>query len=470
MRTEVARIGKNRVELEVEVDPQRLDDALEMAYRKVVQRVNIPGFRKGKAPRAILERFVGKAPLLEEAVESLVPQAFVEAVSQSRIEPIDEPEYDLVQLEEGKPLIFKAKVDVKPEVKLGQYKGLEVTIPKIAVEDADVERVLRDLQLRHAELAESERTVVQNDDYVLIDFEGFLDGKPFAGGAARDFLLRVGAGQFVPGFEDQLVGAVVGEEREIRVTFPEDYHETRLAGKETTFKVTVKTIKERKIPELDDNFAREVGPFDTLDALREDIRTHLLQDAERERRKYIENAVVEKAAADSEVDPPDVLVEREIEEQLADFRLTLSYRGLKFEDYLAQRNITEDDVRAELRPRAVDAVRKRLMLEAVAKAEAIEVADVEVEERASALAAAYGQKDASRVRERLLSPGRRDLLRTDIAVTKAVRLMAESAKVTELEEAAKPEETGEAEKAPVSTVEPAIVSSEEGHEHGVENQ
>lgn len=431
MRTEVARIGKNRVELEVEVGPERLEEALQKAYRKVANRVNIPGFRKGKAPRSVLERFVGKGPLYEEAAETLVPKAFAEAVSEKQLEPIDEPEFDVVQLEEGKALIFKAKVDVKPEVKLAEYKGLEVTVPRISVEDAHIERVLQDLQARQAQLVESDRKIVQDDDYVLIDFEGFLDGEAFAGGAAQDYLLHVGSKEFIPGFEEQLMGATVGEDKVIKVTFPADYHEQSLAGKEVTFKLRIKAIKEKQTPELNDEFAREVGPFDTLEALRQDIRARLTQEAERERRKNVEDAVVDRAAAGIEVDPPDVLVEREVEEKLSDFKTALSYRGAEFEDYLTENKTTEEELKSQLWRSAADSVKKRLMLEAIAKAEGIETSDAEVEERASVLAATYGRKDAARIKERLLQPGRRELLRADLAVGKAIGLMADSAVVTE---------------------------------------
>ncbi len=373
------KTGPSTAVFEVEVDNEKIEAAMNQAYHKVVRRVNIPGFRKGKAPRAILERFVGREALLEEALDIVVPEAYNEAVTESGLDPIDQPHLDIVKLEAGEPLVFKAEVTVKPEVELGQYQGFEVERETVEVTPDQIDRQMEMLRERHAQLASvPDDEAVANGLFSLIDFEGFLEGEPFEGGKAEGYMLEVGSGSFIPGFEDQLLGAKIGEEREIQVTFPEEYHAAELAGKPVTFKVKVREIKKKEKPELDDAFAKQVGPFQTLQELQADLQNRLEEAAKGRVSSAFERAAVDTVVAAAKVDLPEILVHRRTHRLMDDFARQLAQSGLSMQDWLQQTGKDDHALHEEFEPAAQQQVKTDLVLEAVAKKEGLTVTEDEV--------------------------------------------------------------------------------------------
>lgn len=432
MRTQVERIGKSRVKLQVEVDADRLQEAVERAYRRLVRRVHVPGFRPGKAPRRILEMRIGKDALRREALEELIPQVYREAAEQAAIEPVDEPDIDLEEFEEGKPLRFQVQVDVKPEVQLGDYKGLALEKVKERVSDADVEAVLADLRERNAELVAADKTAVAEGDYAVIDFEGLVDGKPFSGGAARGYTLRVGAGEFIPGFAEQLVGMQVGEEREISVTFPENDRRQDLAGKGATFRIKLLGVKVRRVPELDDEFAKDVSDMETLAELRADIRRKLEEAAEQRASAELREAAARAAAERAEVEIPHSMVEHEVKHMVREIARDLAARGVRLEDYLEAAETTPEAFLSDLRPRARQRVLINLALEAVAQAEGITPSEEELTARIDRWVNAHGKR-AEEARKAALDPDRRAAFADSVRRRKAVDFLVAHAAVTERE-------------------------------------
>lgn len=431
MKANVEKIESNQMVLEVEVDAEELEKAAEKAYRRLVHKYHIPGFRKGKAPRAILERYIGSEIIYQEAADDLLPGAYAEAVKEKAIEPIDRPEVEIVQLEKGKPFIFRAQVTVMPEVTLGQYKGLEVEKPVVTVTDEDVDRYLKSLQERHAQLKTLEEGQVQNDDLVVIDFEGFVDGEPFEGGKAEDRTLRVGSGHFIPGFEEQLVGMQVGEEKEITVTFPEDYREEKLAGQEAVFKVKVKSIRRKELAPLDDEFAKDISEFDTLEELKADARRRLQEEADRRAEAVVREQVIQKAAANAQVDIPPVLIERQIDYMMSDFSFQLQMQGLQLEHYLQFIGKTEQELREEFRERAREIVLAQLTLDAIAKQENIQATEEDVEKELQKVAEGMKQ-DIEEVRKNMMLHNRLEDLKQNIVTEKTVQLLVQEASIQEV--------------------------------------
>ncbi|HHY60549.1 MAG TPA: trigger factor [Clostridia bacterium] len=431
MKANVEKIESNQMVLEVEVDAEELEKAAEKAYRRLVHKYHIPGFRKGKAPRAILERYIGSEIIYQEAADDLLPGAYAEAVKEKAIEPIDRPEVEIVQLEKGKPFIFRAQVTVMPEVTLGQYKGLEVEKPVVTVTDEDVDRYLKSLQERHAQLKTLEEGQVQNDDLVVIDFEGFVDGEPFEGGKAEDRTLRVGSGHFIPGFEEQLVGMQVGEEKEITVTFPEDYREEKLAGQEAVFKVKVKSIRRKELAPLDDEFAKDISEFDTLEELKADARRRLQEEADRRAEAVVREQVIQKAAANAQVDIPPVLIERQIDYMMSDFSFQLQMQGLQLEHYLQFIGKTEQELREEFRERAREIVLAQLTLDAIAKQENIQATEEDVEKELRKVAEGMKQ-DIEEVRKNMMLHNRLEDLKQNIVTEKTVQFLVQEASIQEV--------------------------------------
>jgi len=431
MKANVEKIESNQMVLEVEVDAEELEKAAEKAYRRLVHKYHIPGFRKGKAPRAILERYIGSEIIYQEAADDLLPGAYAEAVKEKAIEPIDRPEVEIVQLEKGKPFIFRAQVTVMPEVTLGQYKGLEVEKPVVTVTDEDVDRYLKSLQERHAQLKTLEEGQVQNDDLVVIDFEGFVDGEPFEGGKAEDRTLRVGSGHFIPGFEEQLVGMQVGEEKEITVTFPEDYREEKLAGQEAVFKVKVKSIRRKELAPLDDEFAKDISEFDTLEELKADARRRLQEEADRRAEAVVREQVIQKAAANAQVDIPPVLIERQIDYMMSDFSFQLQMQGLQLEHYLQFIGKTEQELREEFRERAREIVLAQLTLDAIAKQENIQATEEDVEKELQKVAEGMKQ-DIEEVRKNMMLHNRLEDLKQNIVTEKTVQFLVQEASIQEV--------------------------------------
>ncbi|WP_041264625.1 trigger factor [Geobacillus thermodenitrificans] len=384
------KLEGNEGVLTVEVDAEQVNKGLDAAFKKVVKNVSLPGFRKGKVPRVLFEKRFGVEALYQDALDILLPEAYAKAVEEAGIEPVSMPEIDIEQMEKGKSLIFKAKVTVKPEVKLGQYKGLEVEKIDTTVTDEDVENKLKRLQENYAELVVKEEGTVENGDTAVIDFEGFVDGEPFEGGKAENYSLEIGSGTFIPGFEDQLVGMKAGEEKEIQVTFPEEYHAEQLAGKPATFKVKVHEVKAKQLPALDDEFAKDVDEeVETLDELKSKIRTRLEEAKKNEAEAAVRNAVVEKAAANAEIDIPAVMVQNETDRMLREFDQRLQMQGMNLQLYYQFSGQDEAALREQMKEDAEKRVRAALTLEAIAKAENIDVTDEEVNEELEKMAASY---------------------------------------------------------------------------------
>ncbi|MCL6548241.1 MAG: trigger factor [Alicyclobacillus sp.] len=372
--------------LEVEVPSERFSEALDWAFRKVVKRVTVPGFRKGKVPRRLFEARFGVESLYQEAVEHLVPRAYAEAVEETGIEPVDLPQVDVVQVEAGKPLVFKATVTVKPEVRLGEYKGIELTDKPFEVTDEALQEELEQIRKSHAEIEVVEDGEVQPGDSVNIDFRGTVDGEPFEGGEAENFQLEIGSGMFVKGFEDQVTGMKPGEERDFEVTFPEDYHVKHLAGKVAKFHVVLHDIKRKKLRELDDEFVQEISDFQTVDEFVADVRQRLEERMKQEHERYLADQAVQKVVEAAEVDIPEVMIRHEVEHQIQNFAQQLQMQQIPLDDYLEFTGMTREELAEKFREPAERNVRTSLVIEAVAKAEGLDPTDEEVDQELQKIA------------------------------------------------------------------------------------
>jgi trigger factor len=419
MQTKWEKIEGNTALLEVEVEEERVNDALDRAFKKVVKQVVVPGFRKGKVPRKIFEAKFGVESLYRDALDILLPEVYPAAVEEAKIEPVDRPDIDVIQLEKGKPLIFKAKVTVKPEVILGEYKGLPVEEKDVAVTPEDVAKELENLRKSHASIVVVEDGTVENGDTVLLDFEGYMDGAPFEGGQAENYQLEIGTGTFVAGFEEQLIGMARGEEKEITVRFPDDYHAEHLRGKEAVFKVRIHEIKRKELPELDDEFAKDISEFDTLDELKADLENKLKEKAERDKKAYMEQQVVDQAVANATIDVPDVMIRNEIEHMYADFENRLRMQGIALDLYFQFMNTTPEKIKEEMRESAEKRVRTALVLEAIGKAEEIEVTEKDIEAELTKIAES-AKLDVDKVKEIFSSRGQLDSLKAEILTRKTV--------------------------------------------------
>jgi len=384
------KLEGNRGVLTVEVSAEKVNKGLDAAFQKVVKQVNVPGFRKGKMPRALFERRFGVESLYQDALDVILPDAYSEAIDETGIEPVDRPEIDIEQIEKGKELIFKATVTVKPEVKLGEYKGLEVEPFDTTVTDEDVENEIKELQNRHAELVIKEEGTAENGDTVVIDFEGFVDGEAFEGGKAENYSLELGTGSFIPGFEEQLVGVAAGESKDVEVTFPEEYHAAELAGKPAVFKVTVHEIKGKELPELDDEFAKDADDeVESLDALKEKIKARLQHNKEHEAEHHVQDSVIDQAVANAEVEIPEVMIENEIDRMTQEFEQRLQMQGMNLELYYQLSGQDQNALREQMKSDAEKRVKTNLTLEAIAKAENIEASDEDVNAELEKMAEMY---------------------------------------------------------------------------------
>ena len=387
-----AENGENQhVTLTIEVEAAEVTKAVNKAAKRLANRVNIPGFRKGKAPRIIVERHVGTDALMQEAFDLIAPQAFDNALKEQKIEPVTRPNIDIVTLEDGKDLVFKATVTPRPEVKLGDYKGLKVEKQVAEVKDEDVEKQIKNFQDRQGKMVDApEGAAVENGDFTTLNFEGFVDGTPFEGGKGEDYPLQIGSGSFIPGFEDQLVGAKIGEEKEVNVTFPEEYHSKDLAGKAAMFKCTIKSIKRKELPEINDELAKKVSKFDTLDELKADIRKNLEENAERKAENDQKSAAIEQATNNITVDIPAVMIDNRVTAMIQEMAMRLEQQGMKLEQYLQYAGTDIAKIREDYRETAEKNVKTDLMLEEVAKAEDIKVEAKDLDAEVAAMAAAYG--------------------------------------------------------------------------------
>ena len=426
MKVNVEKIDNHNRVLEIEIPQPEVAKALDKAYHKLAGQVNIPGFRKGKAPRHILEMRVGKAALLDEAFEILASKAYIKALNDQNIEPVSHPKIEVVSLKEDQPLVFKVTVVAKPEITLGEYKELKIAQP---VEDITEEQVLAEiktLQNRQAKMVVMEGAALQNGDFAIIDFEGFLDGVPFEGGEGKAYPLELGSGTFIPGFEEQLIGAKAGEEKEVNVTFPDEYHSKELAGKPVVFKVKIQDVKRKELPELDDDFAKDVSKFETLEELKQDIKNKLEQTAKAKAEQEFKNGVIKQAVENSTVDVPDVMVENRISTMIDDLNVRLQIRGMEFDKYLQYINSDMDTLRQNYRTAALFNVKTDLMLDAVAKAEGMEAKPEDMEKEIAAMAESY-QTKPEEVAKIIAEQGRLGSLAESVLRKKAADFIIESA-------------------------------------------
>ncbi|NLJ86905.1 MAG: trigger factor [Firmicutes bacterium] len=428
MKTTVERLEGNQVALEVEVGQERVEQALDQAFRKVAQQVRVPGFRPGKAPRRVIEMRVGKELLYQEALDDLIPRVYTEAISESGIKPIDMPELDILEMEDGKPLRFKAVVEVEPEVTLGEYKGIAATKQIERITNADVDRVLEEMRERSAQLVTTDRQEIQTGDFAIIDFTGYIDEQPFPGGAAQGYTLEIGAGQFIPGFEEQLVGSEPGETKQVTVTFPTDYHATELAGKEARFDVKIHEIKEKSYPALNDDFAKDLGDFETLLELRADIRQRLEDAAAKDAQNTLEVDLTQKAVDLAQVDIPDKMVELQIDHKIQHLERDLQYSGLDKERYLEILGTTEEELRSRMWEEAENEVKTTLVLEAIVAKEGITVTDEEIDERIDSTVQDSPHADTLRS----YWESQKRSLRNNMLLEKAVALLVDNGEITEV--------------------------------------
>ena len=426
MSLQVEKLEKNMAKLTIEVSAEDLDKAMEKAYQKQKSRISLPGFRKGKAPRKMIESMYGKGVFMEDAVNSLVPQEYTKALGECDLEIVSQPEINVTQMEPGKALIFTADVAVKPEVTLGDYKGVEVPKSEIAVTDEEVDAEVKKEQDKNARTVAVEDRAAANGDITTIDFEGFVDGVAFDGGKGTDYALTLGSGTFIPGFEDQLVGANTGDHVEVKVTFPEEYQAKELAGKEAVFQCDVKKVEAKELPELDDDFAQDVSEFDTLAEYKEDVKKNLTEKKEKAARTAKENAAVDKAIENAEMDIPDAMLNTQVRQMLDDFSRRMQSQGLTMEQYFQFTGMTLEKMQEEMKPQALKRIQTRLVLEKIAEVENIQPTEEEVEEEFKKMADAY-KMEVEKIKE-LLGDRELEQMKKDMAVQKAVTLIADEAK------------------------------------------
>ena len=432
MSLQVEKLEKNMAKLTIEVSAEDLDKAMEKAYQKQKSRISLPGFRKGKAPRKMIESMYGKGVFMQDAVNSLVPQEYTKALGECDLEIVSQPEINVTQMEPGKALIFTADVAVKPEVTLGDYKGVEVPKSEIAVTDEEVDAEVKKEQDKNARTVAVEDRAAANGDITTIDFEGFVDGVAFEGGKGTDYALTLGSGTFIPGFEDQLVGANTGDHVEVKVTFPEEYQAKELAGKEAVFQCDVKKIETKEVPELDDEFAKDVSEFDTLAEYKEDVKKKLTEKKEKEARTAKENAAVDKAIENAQMDIPELMTKTECRQMMDDFSRRMQQQGLSMEQYFQFTGQSMDKMMEDMKPQALKRIQTRLVLEKVAEAENIQPSEEEITEEIQKMADAY-KMEADKIREAIGESGL-EQMKKDMAVQKAVTVIADAA--VEVEKAA----------------------------------
>ncbi|MCD7032882.1 trigger factor [Metabacillus sp. GX 13764] len=417
------KLEGNQGKLTVEVDSAVFETALDEAFKKVVKQVSIPGFRKGKVPRSLFEQRFGVESLYQDAVDIVLQQEYPKAIDEAGIEPIDRPEIDIDQIERGQNLIFTAKVEVKPEVKLGDYKGLGVEKESAEVTDEDIDSELKTLQERNAELVVKEDGKVENGDSVVLDFEGFVDGEAFEGGQAENYSLEIGSNTFIPGFEEQLVGAETGAEKEVEVTFPEEYHAEELAGKKAVFKVKIHEIKAKELPELDDEFAKDVNDeVETLDELKAKTRERLEESKKAETENQLRDQLVEKAAENAEVEIPQAMINSEVDRMMKEFEQRLQMQGMNLELYFQFSGQDEEALRQQMNEDAAKRVKFNLTLEAIAAAENLEASDEEVNSELSKMAEMYSMPVESLTQ----ALGSTDAVKEDLKIRKAIDFLVEN--------------------------------------------
>ena len=415
----------NEVKLELTIEAQKFDEAIKKVYFKSAKYFNIPGFRKGKAPMNIVEKYYGKEIFYEDAFNEVVPEELEAALKENKIEAVSRPDIDVKQIEKGKDLIFTAIFQTKPEAELGKYKGIEIPKIEYTVSDEDINHELSHMQEHNARLISIEDRPVEKGDITVIDFEGFVDGKAFEGGKAEGHELEIGSNTFIPGFEDQIIGMKIDEEKDINVKFPDEYFSKDLAGKDATFKVKLHEIKKKELPALDDEFAKDSSEFDTLEELKKSIKERLEKDNEQKQKYETEDAVIKAVCENVKVDIPSGMIENETEDMLRNIETRLSYQGLKLDQYLNMMGKTAEEVKKEYEPQAIEAIKSRLMLEAVIKAEKIEATEDEITEKVKEMAKNYGKSED----ELLKNENVRNYIKSGLESEKALEFLVKNAKM-----------------------------------------
>ncbi len=425
MSLQVEKLEKNMAKLTIEVSAEELEKAIQGAYLKQRKHISVPGFRKGKVPRQMIEKMYGVEIFYEDAANALIPEAYAKAYDESELAIVSQPSIDVVQLEKGKPFIFTAEVALKPEVTLGEYKGLKVDKVSTRVTAKEVDAKLEEEQKKNARTITVEDRAVQDGDEIVLDFEGFVNGVAFEGGKGENYPLTIGSGSFIPGFEEQLIGAEAEKEVEVNVTFPEEYHSEDLAGKEATFKCTVHEIKVKELPELDDDFAAEVSEFDTLEEYKADIKAKIKEQKQAEGNRQKEDQAVEKAVANATMEIPEAMIDTQVGQMVQEFAQRLQSQGLSMEQYFQFTGLTADKMKEEMRPQAVKRIETRLVLEAIAKAENIEISEEKLDAELTKMAEMY-QMEVDKLKE-YMGESEKEQMKADMAVQEAVTLLVDSA-------------------------------------------
>lgn len=427
MNTKIEKVDNNVIKLEITVEKDKFNEAIQKAYKKNAKKYNIPGFRKGKAPLSIIKRYYGEGVFYEDAVNYCCEDTYPKAIEENNLSPVDYPKIDISQIGSDKDFIYTAEITVKPEVKLNDYKGLEVKKVTYTVSDEDIEKQLKGMQEKNARVTVKEEGAIEKGDIAIIDFKGYIDNVAFEGGEGTDYSLEIGSGTFIDTFEDQLIGLKAGEEKDVNVTFPEEYGRDELNGKPALFKVKVKEIKVKELPAIDDEFAKDVSEFESLEELKADIRKKL-EEANKEREKAeFEEAVLEAVCGKAEVDIPEVMINNETDIMLRDLEMRLKYQGLDLESYYKYTNNTEEKVRSFMRETAEKRVMTQLVIEKVAKDENIVATDEEIKEKAMEIAKQYGGKEPEKFVEAIIN-AQKDSIASQIVNEKTVEFLVSNIK------------------------------------------
>ena len=427
MSVQVETLEKNMAKLTVEIEAERLEKALDAAYNKQKKSISMPGFRKGKVPRAMVEKMYGVEVFYEDAVDEVIDASYPDAAKESGLEIVSQPSIDVVQLEKGKPFIYTAEVAVKPEVTLGQYKGVEVQKTKSDVTEEDIETEIKRAREKNSRLITVEDRGVEDGDQVTIDFDGSVDGKRFEGGKAEDYPLTIGSHTFIDNFEEQLIGKKTGEECEVNVTFPAEYHVEELKNKPAVFKVKVKEIQRKELPEANDEFASEVSDFDTLDEYKADIRKKLQEKKEQDAKVENENNVIEKVVENAQMELPQPMVDTQAREMVENYARRLQSQGLNINDYMKYTGMTPEKLMEQMRPEAEKRIKTRLVLEKVVEVENVEVSDEKLDEQINEIAASY-KLEGAKLKE-MMGEREKEQIREDLKVQAAIDLLVEQAKL-----------------------------------------
>lgn len=425
MSVQVEKLEKNMAKLTIEVSSEEFENAIAKAYKKNKNKISMPGFRKGKAPRAMIEKMYGKGIFYEDAANSIIPDAYADAAKESELEIVAQPEIDVTQIESGKPFIFTATVALKPEVTLGEYKGIEVEKKEVEVTDEEVEAEINKVRESNARMLDIDDRATQDGDTVLIDFDGYVDGKQFEGGKADDYSLVLGSHSFIDNFEEQLVGKNIGDDVEVNVTFPENYQAEELQGKPAVFKVKIKEIKVKELPELDDDFAQDVSNFDTIAEYKKDLKKKLTENKEEALKREREEAVIGKIIENAQMDIPEQMVDAQTRQMTQEFAQRLSSQGLSIDQYMQFTGLTPQKMIEELKPQALKRIQSRLVLEAVVAAENIETTEEELDKEIENMASMY-QMEVDKLKE-VIGEEEKKQIGLDLAVQKAVEMVTEAA-------------------------------------------